>query len=303
MLSRTDQKYTPKVSIILPTYNRASLIMETIASIIHQTYPNWELIIIDDGSDDNTEQLVIGIRDARIQFHKAGRIGIVGKIKNIGIEKSRGELIAFIDSDDLWAKTKLEKQVDALEQYPEAGFSLTGGYNFREANKPLEYFYKQKDGSRYDNVFIAFFKSEVSATMPALILRKQCLQTTGLFNQLKSFSDVEFILTLAKNFNAIILYEPLFFRRIHEANDSDFNWIKRHYEGVEMIRSYKHSLPKKILADALFRSHINFGEKCLRYKKRKIAISSFFSAWKQKPFTLTPFKKTAKALIYTLKRK
>lgn len=299
----TDQNNSLKVSIILPTYNRAGLIIETIESILHQTYSNWELIIIDDGSDDNTEEVVSKIKDERIQFHKAGRTGIVGKIKNIGIEKSNGELIAFIDSDDLWAKTKLEKQVAALEQHPEAGFSLTGGYNFREPNKPLEYFYKQKEGFRYENVFIAFFKSEVSATMPALILRKECLQTTGLFNQSKSFSDVEFILTLAKNFKAIILYEPLFFRRIHEANDSDFNWIKRHYEGIEMLRSYKKALPKKILADTLFRSYINFGEKCLRYKKRGKAISSFFSAWKQKPFNIIPFKKTAKAVIYFLKRK
>lgn len=73
-------------------------------------------------------------------------IGVVGKIKNIGIEKSNGELNAFIDSDDLWTKTKLEKQVAALQQNPEAGFSLTRGYNFRESNKPLEYFYKQNEG-------------------------------------------------------------------------------------------------------------------------------------------------------------
>ena len=299
----TDQKHTLKVSIILPTYNRAGLIMETIESILHQTYSNWELIIVDDGSDDDTEKLVTQLKDERIQFHKAGRTGIVGKIKNIGMEKSKGELIAFMDSDDLWDKTKLEKQVAALEQYPEAGFSLTGGYNFREANKPLEYFYKQKEGFRYENIFIAFFNSEVSATMPALILRKECLQTTGLFKLSKSFSDVEFLLALAKNFKAIILYEPLFYRRIHAANDSDVYWIKRHYEGIEMLRSYKSSLPRKILDDALFRSHINFGEKCLRYKKRQLAISSFFRAWKQKPFSIIPFRKTAKAVIYLLQGK
>src|SRR4026209_101684 len=112
-----EKNNEPKVSIILPTYNRAGLIMETIRSILEQTYANWELIIIDDGSDDDTEKLVTQIKDERIQFHKAGRIGIVGKIKNIGIEKSNGELIAFIDSDDLWAETKLEKQIAALQQY------------------------------------------------------------------------------------------------------------------------------------------------------------------------------------------
>ena len=293
---------SPMISIVLPTYNRADLIMDTIESILKQTYKNWELIIIDDGSDDNTEEIISQIKDERIQFHKAGRIGIVGKIKNIGIGKARGELIAFIDSDDLWNETKLEKQVIALQRYPEAGFSLTGGYNFRKLNEPLEYFYQQREGIRYDNIFIPFFKSEVATTMPSLMLRKQCLQTGGMFNQSKSFSDVEFILELARHFKAIILYEPLLYRRLHDTNDSDSNWIKRHYEGLEMILSYKKYLPRKILNDCRFRSYINFGEKCLKYKMRGKALGSFFNAWKQKPFNIIPIKKIIKTfLLFTIK--
>src|SRR5204862_1336223 len=115
---------SPKVSIIMPTYNRAAYIGETVESIRNQTYQNWELIIIDDGSDDNTEEIISQTEDERIRFYKAGRIAINGKIKNIGIRKTRGNLIAFIDSDDLWEPSKIEKQVAALEKYPEAGFSL-----------------------------------------------------------------------------------------------------------------------------------------------------------------------------------
>ena len=118
----------------MPTYNRAAYIMETIESIRNQTYQNWELIIVDDGSDDNTEEIIEEIKDSRIRFYKAGRIGIPSKIKNIGLENATGEIIAFIDSDDLWAQTKLEKQLIALQQYPGAGFSLTGGYNFKNLN-------------------------------------------------------------------------------------------------------------------------------------------------------------------------
>ena len=137
---------SPKVSIIMSTYNRAAYIIETVDSIRNQTYPNWELIIVDDGSDDNTDEIIGRINDERIQFYKAGRIGIGGKVKNIGLGKVRGELIAFIDSDDLWAATKLEKQVAVLQQYPDAGFSITSGYNFKKQEEPLEYFYKQKSG-------------------------------------------------------------------------------------------------------------------------------------------------------------
>jgi glycosyltransferase involved in cell wall biosynthesis len=299
----TEKNQAPKASIILPTYNRADLIIETIESIRKQTYGNWELIIIDDGSDDNTSELVAMLKDERIKFHKAGRTGIAGKIKNIGIEKASGELIAFIDSDDLWAETKLEKQIMALQQYPEAGFSLTGGYNFREPDKPLGYFYQKKEGIRCDNIFVPYFKSEVATTVPSLILRKQCLQTSGMFKESKPFSDVEFILELAKHFKGIIIYEPLFYRRLHDRNDSYANWMQRHYEGLEMILSYKNDLPKKVLSDCLFRSYINFGEKCIKYKKSKQAVGSFFNAWKQKPFTITPVIKTGKAFLSFLKRK
>src|SRR6266496_3640136 len=234
---------SPIVSIIMPTYNRAGYIAETIESIRNQTYQNWELIIVDDGSDDNTEEIITQIKDERIRFYKAGRIGLNGKIKNIGLEKVSGALIAFIDSDDLWAGTKLEKQVAALQQYPDAEFSLTGGYNFRKLNEPIDFFYKQKEGIKYGDVFISFFKSELSTTTPSLMMRKQCMDVSGRFNESKPFADVDFILELARNFKAVILFEPLLYRRLHEANDSNSNWEKGYEEGVALIRYYESNLP------------------------------------------------------------
>lgn len=297
----SDLNASPKVSIIMSAYNRAGYITETIESIRNQTYQNWELIIVDDGSDDNTEEIIEKTVDARIQFYKAGRVGIRSKIKNIGLEKATGELIAFIDSDDLWAQTKLEKQIGALQQYPEAGFSLTGGYNFRKLNEPLEYFYKQREGIKYGNTFIPFFKSEVAATTSTLILRKECVQVIGGF-KIKPLSDVNFILSLANNFNAIILYEPLFYRRLHDTNLSSLNWEKRQYQGLEMIRSYKSSLPPKLVADSLFRAYINFGEQYLQHRKSGKAICQFFKAWKNKPFSIVPLKKMAKGILYRFKK-
>src|SRR6476646_3258745 len=205
-----------KVSIIMPTYNRANYIGETIESVRNQTYNNWELIIVDDGSEDNTGEIISRVKDERIRFYEAGRIAINGKIKNIGIEKANGELIAFIDSDDLWAETKLEKQVAALQEYPEAAFSLTGGFNFRTINQPVDFFYKQREGLRYGDIFTSIFKSEISTTTPSLILRKECLEITGSFDETKPFSDIDFILKLASRFKAVIIYEPLLYRRLHD---------------------------------------------------------------------------------------
>ena len=293
----------PKVSIIIPTYNGKKYIGETIESVVNQTWKNWELIIIDDGSEDNTRDIISEIEDPRIHLYMAGRVGIVGRLLNMGLEKSSGDLIAFLDHDDLWAPTKLIRQVEELQNYREAGFCLTGGYNFRKLNEPLEYFYKQKEGNRFDNIFNACFKSEVAGFTQALMVRKECLTTTGPFSETSSLSDMIFIINLAMHFKGVILYEPLFFRRLHNTNYSTGNWEKLHFEGLEMIRSYKGSLPTDVFKDALFRSHINLGEKYLKHGKKGKAMQQFITAWNKKPLTIIPWKKFAKTLLYLLKGK
>lgn len=287
----------PKVSILMPTYNRATLIRETIESILNQTYESWELVIVDDGSDDDTEVVISRFNDRRIQFYKAGRIAINGKIKNIGLEKATGELIAFIDSDDLWAETKLEKQVAALQEYPEAGFSLTGGFNFRTVNQPVDFFYKQREGLRYGDIFVSIFKSEISTTTPSLMFRRKCLSITGGFDETKPFSDIDFILKLASHFKAVILYEPLLYRRLHEANDSGENWVKGYQQGISMIRLHRKELSRPVIREALFKLHINFGEDCLSHSNRRMAIRKFLLAWKNKPLSIAPAKKISKAVL------
>jgi len=291
----------PKVSIIIPTYNRAGYIVETIQSVQNQTYKNWELIIVDDGSDDNTEELVSQLQDERIQFVKAGRIGIGGKIKNIGLARASGELIAFIDSDDLWAKDKIEKQAEALQEYPDAGFCLTNGYNFRKPNEPVDFFYRQREGKRYGDVFISYFKSEVAAFTQALLFRKSCLNTVQGFKEENSFSDADFIIRLSLHFKAVMLYEPLVYRRLHSENYINDTWIKSYYEGVEIIKDYQPHLPGKIAKDALFRLYINFGESHLKRRQITAAVGKFFRAWRHKPNSIVPLKKSAKAFLQLLR--
>ncbi len=289
----------PSVSIIIPTYNRAGFIVQTIESIYQQTYTNWEIIIVDDGSEDDTEKVIGELNDERIRFYKAGRTGIVGKLKNIGLQNANGELIAFIDSDDLWAPTKLEKQVAALEQYPDAGFCLTGGYNFRNVGEPVDYFFKQKEGEKYGNVFLGCFQSEVHAFTQALMFKKDCVKTTGYFKEEKTFSDFDFIIALAYHFNAVILYEPLVYRRLHNLNYIHPNWTKSYFEGIDIIEEHRNKklLPASIARNALFRLYIDFGEKYSVAKKPGKATAKFFKAWLNKPFSIAPLKKTLKALI------
>jgi glycosyltransferase involved in cell wall biosynthesis len=258
---------------------------------------------MDDGSDDNTEEIIKHYNDDRIEFYKAGRTGAVSKLKNIAIKKVRGKLIAFIDSDDLWAKTKLEKQLAAMEQYPEVGFCLTGGYNFINKNEPVAYLYKQRDGLMFGNFLLPMLRSEVAGHIPALLFRKDCVHVSGYFDETKLFSDPDFILSLACHHKGILLYEPLHYRRLHDQSDSDEHWEKGYSDWVIVIQSYraKKQIPASAARETLFKLYINYGEKCLRKSQNEKAIRNFLKAWMNKPFSIIPVKKTAKVVLSYLK--
>lgn len=101
----------PLVSVVLPTYNRAHFLGRAMQSLMDQTYQNWEAIVIDNHSSDNTNEIVEGFTDPRIKFLKIHNNGVISASRNMGITAARGELIAFLDSDDWWEADKLEKQV------------------------------------------------------------------------------------------------------------------------------------------------------------------------------------------------
>lgn len=285
----------PLVSIVMPTYNRENFIIETINSIQKQTYSNWELIIVDDGSTDRTTEIVNNIRDERIHYYKQPHFGME-HARNYGLEKARGEFIGFMDSDDLWAISKLHRQLSVFEEHPDIDFCLTGAYEFKTHRKPLVFFYKQRSGLKSGDLFLSFFKSELVASPPTLLFKRKCLDTIGLMQNV-DLGHIHFILALTLHFKGAIHYEALLYRRMHESSYSSINHSKRHHDGIKLIRHYKNMLPLKVYSEALLRSHINFGETCLKEKLRVRAAKEFFRAWKYQPLNIIPIKKIVKALL------
>ena len=113
-----------KVSIIMPAYNCAKYITESIASVTAQTYTNWELLIVDDASTDNTQQVVEALAqsDSRIKYIRLEKNSGAAVARNTAIEKADGRYLAFLDSDDLWYPEKLKKQLEFMQ---ENGYSFT----------------------------------------------------------------------------------------------------------------------------------------------------------------------------------
>ena len=106
-----------KVSIIMPSYNTAQFIRQSIESVIAQTYQYWELIIVDDCSSDNTDDVVSKIKDERIKYFKNEKNIGAARTRNRALKEASGKWIAFLDSDDLWMSDKLEKQIYFMEKY------------------------------------------------------------------------------------------------------------------------------------------------------------------------------------------
>lgn len=104
------------VSIIMPSYNTAPYISDTIKSVLNQTYKNWELIIVDDCSDDKTEAVLTEFKDERIHFFKNERNSGAAVSRNRALREAKGQYIAFLDSDDLWYPEKLEMQIAFMEK-------------------------------------------------------------------------------------------------------------------------------------------------------------------------------------------
>ena len=136
----------PLVSIIIPTYNRENEIKIAIESVQNQSYKNWELIIIDNFSDDGTEMAISKINDSKIKFFKNNNYGVIAKSRNLGIKKSNGDIIAFLDSDDWWKSNKLELSV----KYILSGSDFVFHRMFLCKSRSQKFFYKKTYSYKLD---------------------------------------------------------------------------------------------------------------------------------------------------------
>jgi len=121
-----------KVSIIVPTFNREKMLKETIDSLINQTFEDFEIVIVDNCSADNTESVVKSYKNKKVRYFKNQNNGILAINMNYGMKKAKGEYIAFCDDDDLWMPDKLEKQLVEFEKDEKIGLVCTNGMNFNE---------------------------------------------------------------------------------------------------------------------------------------------------------------------------
>lgn len=250
------------VSVIVITYNRAHLIMDSIYSVLNQTYSDLELIIVDDGSDDDTEEQIQAIRDPRIRYFKFPHTGHLAALKNFAVKQSTGAFIAFNDSDDWWMETKLEKQVDLLSQHPHLGFSITNIITYKAGIVTSPNAYDSCKGIECTNVFHQMSENRFILYNQTLLLRRSCFEKTGGFNENMLFaSDYNFNIRLAWYYDAGIIYAPMVWRQLHDNNRSA-NVSIENYEGFVQTFEYLYQhkmISQKHLHKTKSHAYLNIG--------------------------------------------
>lgn len=171
----------PRVSVIIPTHNRMTLLCRAIDSVLAQTWSDLELIVVDDGSDDGTADMVERIADPRVRLVRHDRAKGPPRARNAGIAAARGEWVAFLDNDDEWLPEKLERQLDRIEQRHDSGIAaaycslyVQDGAGERRAIRRTQL----PEGDVLD----AFLRNDVPATPSLYIVKRTALVEAGGFD-------------------------------------------------------------------------------------------------------------------------
>ncbi len=214
------------VSIIMPSWNTGSYIKESIKSVIAQTYENWELIIVDDCSTDETDKIIEGIKDKRIKYLKNEKNIGAALSRNRAICESKGEWIAFLDSDDLWNPEKLEKQISFMNEN-EYVFSYHDYEKIDEKSKPLNIYVTGPN--------IVTMRKMYNYGYPGCLTFMYNAKFMGLIQirDIKKNNDYAILLKLCKKSDCYLLKENLAQYRIRKksiSHDKLFRKLKSHYD-------------------------------------------------------------------------
>lgn len=227
-----------KISVIIPVYNGARFIKEALESVLSQTFPVFEILVIDDGSTDNTKEIVISIPDKRIKYIWQEHQGVPASPRNTGLRIAKGDYIAFLDQDDIWLPHKLEKQMEIFKKNPDILVVSTNGYIFNQDRK----------GKR--QMFNLFFNKKISfkdmltgcwVLNSSVLMKQKVIKLVGFIDenpQIIGADDYDYWLRILnyKDKSIIAMKDKLIKYRFHQSNLSTSD-ILPHEERIKIIYS------------------------------------------------------------------
>lgn len=232
----------PKVSVVITAYNSMAYLPETLESVSRQTFTDFEVLIIDDGSSDHIVQWASELVDPRVRLISQENQG-VGVARNTGIAHAQGEYIAFLDGDDTWEPTKLEKQVRCLEENPKVGLVHTWLAGIDPHSKPTG----RVIGSHVEGeVWEKIIERNMVACSSAMVHRC-CFETVGVFDKnLRFAEDWDMWIRIAARYHLAVIKEPLVGYREHP-NSKSKKYASRLQDFRTIIEKAFDSVPFELL--------------------------------------------------------
>jgi glycosyltransferase involved in cell wall biosynthesis len=289
----------PLVSIVMAAYNSAPFLPEAIRSVTGQSYPHWELHIINDGSKDNTAEVVRPfLTDPRIIYHEQENKG-QASAKNCGLRAARGDFIGFLDADDTWSLDKLEKQLPVFTAHPEAGLVHTNVMLVTESGQPLG----SPQRSYPQGWISADLLIDNRVNGMASILRRECLDEVGIFDESLSMGiDYDLWLRISARYQILFLDEITYFYR-QWAGQMSHRYEERMDNAIRImdkfLREHPGVVPDKLVRTAWAHTYVGRGYSRFAIDRRwSAALSDYLRALSYQPGYLPAWKAIVKLLLW-----
>jgi glycosyltransferase involved in cell wall biosynthesis len=231
-----------RISIVVPTHNVEQLLREALESVFHQTYTNWEVIVIDDGSTDKSREYLQRLHNNKVRVIFHDRCGIPARLRNAGVAAATGRYVAFLDSDDLWHPEKLAAQLEALTGAPGCRWSFTHFDRIDETGRMLPAVVSRRSVPHSGWILSELLGGDVIVAMPSVMAERSLLVEAGGFDESLAFcEDYDLWLRLATRSPAVELTASLARVRTHRTNYT-------RERGIEAHASFKRVF-EKLLSD------------------------------------------------------
>ena len=237
----------PIISIIMNCYNGEAFLNEAINSITKQTFENWELIFFDNNSIDKSEKIAKSFKDSRIKYFKSDRLLNLYDARNLAVKKTNGDYISFLDTDDMWAKDKLEKQINFIKKNSNYKILYSNYYVLKNNEKKIMYKNELPSGFITQKL-LDFYGIGINTAF----LDKSIFDQYNFKKDLNIIGDFDFFIKTSKKFEIGYISDPLTFYRIHENSFTKknynmyinelSNWIR---ENEKILLKNNYSLKKQ----------------------------------------------------------
>ena len=295
----------PLVSVIIPAYNCAQFINETLDSVYRQTYRNIEIIVIDDGSTDNTKA-ILAPHIGNIQYFYKENSGTAGA-RNTGILKAKGELIALLDNDDIWYPEKIKLQVSVAQNNPEIGLVFTDGKIFDKSGilkdtiiaRRLQKWIQQNKtengqvvkGCILDHIY---FENLISSATSVLI-KRECFDQVGFFDEnIIIADDFDMWLRIARKYSVALIQKPLYMWRYRsdsssgKMEDRNYNWVR---SALVVLEKHWRNAPDEIrkeVRENISKLYLECGKHSFHRKSYSRSRNDFLASFQHNKKSLGP---------------